>query len=220
MELLTTLVNPFPNEVRNAFEAYIHSPIYTNRERIEYIKWQYLHILLDNPDKKPENQTESRLKHRALTEFQLINNKLYRLSDSRFPELRYVVPESEVFDIIAGIHQQLLHTGKNKIWEAIQRRFYGIKRQDVDFVVKRCKNCTFNRPAITKVFLILIVINRVWERVQVDLIDMRYESSDQYKWILYIKDYFSKYTQLYPLKSKYSELIVGFCSIYHCFLTS
>lgn len=36
---------------------------------------------------------------------------------------------------------------------------------------------------------------------------MRHEPLGQYKWILYIKEYFSKYTQLYPLKSKHTEPI-------------
>ena len=36
---------------------------------------------------------------------------------------------------------------------------------------------------------------------------MRHEPSGQFKWILHIKDHFSKYTQLYPLKSKHAEPI-------------
>ena len=36
---------------------------------------------------------------------------------------------------------------------------------------------------------------------------MRHKPSGQYKWILHIKDHFSKYTQLYPLKSKHAEPI-------------
>jgi hypothetical protein len=114
MDSSTASINPFPNDVRNAFEAYIYDSKYINRERIEYSKWCELHILLDNPHKKPQNPTESRFKHRALTEFELVNNKLYRRPDSKFPEPRYVVPESEIFDTIANQHLQLLHTGKNK----------------------------------------------------------------------------------------------------------
>jgi hypothetical protein len=38
---------------------------------------------------------------------------------------------------------------------------------------------------------------------------MRHEPSGQYKWILHIKDHFSKYTQLYPLKSKHAEPIAN-----------
>ena len=36
---------------------------------------------------------------------------------------------------------------------------------------------------------------------------MRHKPSGQFKWILYIKDHFSKYTQLYPLKSKHAKPI-------------
>ncbi|KAF5120961.1 SCAN domain-containing protein 3 [Metarhizium anisopliae] len=207
MEPTIALINPFPNDVRSAFKSYIESPAYTNRERIEYTKWRELHILLDNPDRKPRNQTESRLKHRALSEFELINNRLHRRPDSKHPEPRYVVPENEAFDTIANQHLRLLHAGKNKTWEAVQQKFYGITRAAVEFVIKRCKNCALNRPAATKAPLVPIVTSRAWERVQADLIDMRHEPSGQYKWILHIKDHFSKYTQLYPLKSKHAEPI-------------
>lgn len=74
-------------------------------------------------------------------------------------------------------------------------------------MLKLCKNCALNRPAATKAPLQPIVSGRAWERVQVDLIDMRHEPSGQYKWILHVKDHFSKYTQLYALKSKHSEPI-------------
>lgn len=36
---------------------------------------------------------------------------------------------------------------------------------------------------------------------------MRHEPSGQYKWILHIKDHFSEYTQLYPLKKKHAKPI-------------
>ena len=217
MEPSTALINPFPNDVRSAFKAYIESPTYTNRERIEYTKWRQLHILLDNPDRKPRNPAESRLKHRAFSEFELINNRLHRKPDSKHPEPRYVVPENEAFDTIANQHLQLLHAGKNKTCEAVQQRFYGITRADVEFVIQRCKNCALNRPAATKAPLVPIVTNRAWERVQADLIDMRHEPSGQYKWILHIKDHFSKYTQLYPLKSKHAEPIA---EAFTCFIAA
>ena len=116
-----------------------------------------------------------------------------------------MVPENEAFDTVANQHLQLLHAGKNKTWEAVQQKFYGITRADVEFVIKRCKNCALNRPAATKAPLVPIVTSRAWERVQADLIDMRHEPSGQYKWILHIKDHLSKYTQLYPLKTKHAE---------------
>jgi hypothetical protein len=117
------------------------------------------------------------------------------------------VPKAEVFDIIAQEHLKLLHAGRNKVWPTIEQQYYGIKREDVEFILKKCKNCTLNRPNTTKAPLVPIISGRAWERVQIDLIDMRHEPSGQYKWILHIKDHFSKYTQLYPLKSKHAEPI-------------
>ena len=120
---------------------------------------------------------------------------------------RYAVPESEAFDVIINEHLELLHAGRDKVWAAVQHKYYGIARQDVTFILKLCKNCALNRPATTKAPLVPIITERAWERVQIDLIDMRHEPSGQFKWILHIKDHFSKYTQLYPLKSKHAEPI-------------
>jgi hypothetical protein len=104
-----------------------------------------MHIHLDNPHLKPDNPTDSRLKHRAHTEFQLINNKLYRKPDSKFLNPRYTIPESEAFDAIASEHLQLLHAGYMKTWAIVQQKFYGIKREDVESILKRCKNCAIGQ---------------------------------------------------------------------------
>jgi hypothetical protein len=207
MDATIASINPFPSDVRLAFQEYIQSEGYVNRERIEYSKWRQMHIFLDNPTIKAENAVESNLKHRALTEFELISNKLYQKPTKAYITSRYVVPESEAFDLIINQHLQLLHAGRDKVWAAIQKQYYGITRQDVIFILKRCKNCALNRPSTIKAPLVPIVSGRAWERVQIDLIDMRHEPSGQFKWILHIKDHFSKYTQLYPLKSKHSEPI-------------
>ncbi|KFY32501.1 hypothetical protein V493_00138 [Pseudogymnoascus sp. VKM F-4281 (FW-2241)] len=202
-------INPFPNDVRATFDSYIKSPQYSkrNRERIPYAKWCQMCIFLTNSTLKPQNPTESNLRHRTLTNFHLIDEKLYRNPDIAHKEPRYVVLENEALDLIISEHLQLLHAGRDKVWASIQQKYYGISRQEVAFVLKLCKNCVLNRPATTKAPLVPIISSQAWERVQIDLIDMRHEPSGQYKWILHIKDHFSKYTQLYPLKSKHAEPI-------------
>lgn len=156
---LSTL-NSFPIDVREAFQEFISAPNYINRERIEYTKWQQLHIYLDNTQLKPKTASEIRLKHRALTEFSLIANRLYRRPDIKFETPRYVVPEREAFDIIAGEHLRLLHTGIKKTWHGIQKKYYGIKREEVAFVIKRCKNYALNRPEAIKAPLVPIISER------------------------------------------------------------
>ena len=203
-----TSINPFPNDVRTAFEAYISSTTYYNREQLSYDKWDRIRTILQNPTAfKPTDKESKNLKHRAQFDFELIDNKLYRQSNARYSTPRYVVLKAEVFDIIAEEHLKLLHAGRNKVWPTIEQQYYGIKREDIEFILKRCKNCTLNRPNTTKAPLVPIISGRAWERVQIDLIDMRHEPSGQYKWILHIKDHFSKYTQLYPLKSKHAKPI-------------
>jgi hypothetical protein len=48
--------------------------------------------------------------------------------------------------------------------------------------------------AVTGAPLVLIVSGQSWERVLIDLINMRHEPLGQFKCILYIKDHFSKHT--------------------------
>jgi hypothetical protein len=84
MDPIIALINPFPNDVRNAFQAYIKPPGYVNRERIEYSKWRQLHFYLDDFTLKLATQAELRLKHCAQMEFELIHNKLYRKPDFKF----------------------------------------------------------------------------------------------------------------------------------------
>ena len=201
-------INPFPHDVRTAFEAYISSTTYYNREQLADEKWHCMCLILDDPAAYvPYNKDSANLKTRTQSSFQLIDNKLYKQSDIRHLNPRYVVRKAEVFDIIAQEHLKLLHAGRNKVWPTIEQQYYGIKREDVEFILKRCKNCMLNRPNTTKAPLVPIISGQAWERVQIDLIDMRHEPSGQYKWILHIKDHFSKYTQLYPLKSKHAEPI-------------
>ena len=171
----TTSIVPFPNDVRTAFQTYVQGISYINRERIEYSKWRQLHFYLNDPIIKAENPAESRLKHRALTEFQLINKRLYRNPNAIHKEPRYVVPESEAFNLITHEHLQLLHVGWDKVWAAIQQKYYGISRQDVRFILKLCKNCALNRPLATKAPLVPIIIERAWERVQINLINMQHK---------------------------------------------
>jgi transposase len=60
-------INPFPNDVRTAFEAYISSPTYSNREQLSYNKWDDIHTILRNPTAfKPTDQERKNLNAKEL----------------------------------------------------------------------------------------------------------------------------------------------------------
>jgi len=70
------------------------------------------------------------------------------------------------------------------------------------------------RPNRTRPPLEPIISECTLERVQIDLVDMRHQSDGQYKWILHIKDHFSKYSCLCPLKSKQAEEVASNISLF------
>jgi hypothetical protein len=72
-----TSINPFPNSVDTAFEEYMSSNTYYNREQLPYEKWHRMHVFLDDPTLKLEDRDSVNLKHRAQANFKLIHNKLY-----------------------------------------------------------------------------------------------------------------------------------------------
>ena len=51
----------------------------------------------------------------------------------------------------------------------------------------------------------LIKTHRCLNRVQIDLIDFKVLADGEYKYILQIKDTFSRYIQLFPLKNREAE---------------
>jgi hypothetical protein len=72
-------------------------------------------------------------------------------------------------------------------------------------VYTHCKTCLLNRAIAIKAPLEPIIVNEVFARIQLDLIDMRHIPSLSLSWILHVKDHFSKFSILYALYSKHAE---------------
>lgn len=59
-------INPFPNDVRTAFEAYISNTTYYNREQLSPTKWDCIRTILHNLTAFKLTDKESmNLKHHA-----------------------------------------------------------------------------------------------------------------------------------------------------------
>ena len=75
------------------------------------------------------------------------------------------------------------------------------------WIVKHCRICLSNRPGLSRSPLEPIVVNNVFERVQLDLIGMHMEKDHIFEWILHIKHYFSKYSYARALTGKGARLV-------------
>lgn len=83
--------------------------------------------------------------------------------------------------------------------------WYGISREDVEWVVEKCKGCALNEDNQGTAVVKPIETRFCMDRVEFDLMDFRSLSDGEFKWILHIKDTFSRHVWLYPLKDKSSK---------------
>lgn len=107
-----------------------------------------------------------------------------------------------MFDTIKEAHLFLNHAGIKPTTKFLAQDRYGITEDDVAEFRRLCKFCTQNESSHNKAPLRPIVTLCLFERVQIDLIDFRNDPYGKYKYVLCIKDCFSKYCQLYPMRTK------------------
>lgn len=151
---------------------------------------------------------------RLTSHYHLIDRQLYRNAERPGEQPRVVACNYDAHLHVERIHKELGHAGSEKTYIEVKRQVYGITKADVRWLKKRCLICNLNQPNNTRAPLEPIVTTRILERIQVDLIDMRHEPSGTYKWILHVKDHFSKFSALYALRSKRASDVAQALELY------
>lgn len=190
--------------IKTDFEAIISAEGYNCHWRIPSDKHTRMCTLLDNPS-TAQNSNDRNLYQWAKKSFELRENGrvLYRSPEKGYDDFRRVIWPTEVSDVIARVHLKNLHTGRDKTWVELDKRFYGLNKSEVMWVIDHCAYCLANKATATKAPLEPIISNQIFERVQIDLVDMRHEPSGRYKWVFHLKDHFAKFSFLFPLVSKH-----------------
>lgn len=84
----------------------------------------------------------------------------------------------------------------------VKRRYAYVPLEMIKLFISLCDQCVsrriFPKPVVGKP----IVSVGFMARMQMDLVDMRGSEYNNYKWIFYAKDHFSKYSWLFPMVSK------------------
>ncbi len=129
---------------------------------------------------------------------------------------REVVPIERYFEVITKVHAECAHSGMNSTWNAVKERYYGIQQNVVSRYCAMCGVCAGKnrQPQQKKIQPIVSMI--FGERVQMDLIDFSRLASGEFKYILTIKDHFTRRTILRPLKSKSCAEIAYWFEQYIC----
>ncbi|SLM41265.1 Ribonuclease H-like domain [Lasallia pustulata] len=205
-----TGVQAFSQDIEHAFQTYLereskNRSLFTAADRSQY------RMCLEEPDLKPQllfpdkadQQRFRNQKHDAITNYELDpQSQLYRTPKTAEERPRVVACTYDSFKHIVHAHHSVAHAGISLTYKELVRTVYGIAREDVKWLLKHCRVCLVNRKSITRAPLQPIVAEGVLERVQADLIDMRHQPDGHNKWILHIKDHFSKFSMLYALHSK------------------
>lgn len=142
-----------------------------------------------------------RERKQTLNSFYVENDKLYFRTQEGPKE---VVELNSVFDIIVSTHGNLLHSGMNKTFDDIKDRIHGVTFKDVKWLIRRYKYCSTTQSARHPIPpLQSIKTSYPLERVQINVVNFKFDVSQGYKLFLHIKDHFTKLSILYLLVDKY-----------------
>ena len=195
-------IEPFNEQVRDAFLHMLDARKDESRERMtasdkhRAIRWL--------TEAFPERLDPKAGKKRSWikSDFVYDQGKLWRLPGKVRTERREVVSEDRIFETIARVHISLGHIGQNATATHIGKEYYGIAHEEVNFLVKLCEICHRKAHSKSKGPLKNIVSTRLFERVQIDLIDMTATPDGDFVWICHMEDHFSKFHMLFPMANK------------------
>ena len=113
-----------------------------------------------------------------------------------------MITENQIWDTVIAVHNNGGHIGQEVTAKKISIQYYGVTREEVLFLVKLCEIYYRQAASKSKGPLKSIISTHLFERVQIDLIDITATPDRSYFWICHMEDHFSKYHMLFPMKNK------------------
>ena len=99
-------------------------------------------------------------------------------------------------------HLQVSHSGRDKTWAKVKQNYCRIPFDLVQLFLSTCATCMQRGKAKKAPCGRPIISRRFLQRLQMDLIDFTSIPDGNSKWILHMRDHFTKYSWAHPLPSK------------------
>jgi transposase InsO family protein len=156
-----------------------------------------------------EKESKKRLKKKAQN-FILFNNVLYLKDEEGNHKRVFCDEEAEVMEMECKTFHQGHHLGMHKFEYECNKVYFKFPRQLIRKVVSECIVCGQSQPLKKTDKQVHITAQCPLERLMIDLIDVsRYEKTNcGYKWLLTVIDVHSKYSWVFPLKTKTGKEVV------------
>ena len=131
-------------------------------------------------------------------------DKLARRIKHDHDNIKYVVPNEHMYEILLTEHIKFGHPGQTNMYNDIKPRYSNVTQEIVRIFLKYCEKCQQKRnaPAKKSTTIIPIRSKTVNERWQADLIDKQHDADGEFTQILVVQDHLTKFVQLIALKQK------------------
>ena len=131
------------------------------------------------------------------------NGIIWRKRSSQSSLLQLLVPKSGREQLFLGYHASLFggHLGRNRTLARLAHRFYwsGMS-DDVKEWLTQCVACVKRKSAVGRHHpLGNIPTGHRWDRIAMDILDVCDPTPEGHRYILVIADYFSKWTEAFPI---------------------
>ncbi|XP_078592647.1 uncharacterized protein LOC144871267 [Branchiostoma floridae x Branchiostoma japonicum] len=107
---------------------------------------------------------------------------------------RPVVPKEDIYDTIKCCHSRVGHSRRDKTWDEIKTNYSWVRYDLVQIYLRTCRQCSTRVPLKKPAAGRPIISLGFMTRMQIDLIDMTSRPDDDNKWILHMRDHFSKFS--------------------------
>ena len=139
------------------------------------------------------------------------NGVLWRKRSSAVSQLQLLVPKPGRERLFLNYHATLIggHLGRNRTLARLSQRFYWSgMADDVGDWLRNCTTCMKRKsPAGRHHPVGNIPTGHRWDRIAMDILDVCDPTPDGFRYILVIADYFSKWTEAFPIKNKCADTV-------------
>ncbi len=122
----------------------------------------------------------------------------------------------DMFEVIYEFHCiKRGHQGIIKSKEVIDNKYVGITTKILQNFRKCCYICDLKETQQTQPRLTPIISSAIFERTQLDLIDMRANPDEEYQWIEHMMDHSGQFHVLWAQKHKTGQYFLLNSTNYH-----